>query len=252
MHRTKAHLLRFAYSLFCASSPLKSAGATSELFLFNQMDNTKRFKLKRAVLDGKVDCACCEGYVAKPFKNPFGKGYVHKNCVKNLGTTIARERLSVFAEEMRNNPTPSEKLILHRLEVWGRENQIEVIFQQVFWGRIFDFYLKGKGILIEIDGRYHIEGAQRRIDSYKQQQAIRRGFIVIRIQNEEVAGFDLSLLLVENPNRVEAENALAKWLSQIPRLKNKKLNNSVLRRGSNIQFPRLIKATAPPEALRHN
>lgn len=179
-------------------------------------------KLRRVVTREKVICVCCSKEIAKPYRNPFGKGLVHKNCVKYFGAVQARERLNVFAEENKNAPTPSEKLLLHRLEKWGRENNIEIIFQQVFWGRIFDFHIRGKGVLIEVDGGYHLQGTQRRIDEKKQRQAIARGFVVIRIRNEEVSDFDLSLLLADNPSAANAERALDKWLSLKPRLKNKR------------------------------
>ena len=91
--------------------------------------------------------------------------------------------------------TPSEAIFKKRLE----DAKIRFMFQKGFiQGKnyvIVDFYIPKRKICIEIDGGYHNTESQikrdRNKDFYLEKQ---RGFKVVRIKNEDVATFDLSLI----------------------------------------------------------
>lgn len=96
---------------------------------------------------------------------------------------------------LRENPTPSEVIFLNRL----KEARINFIFQKGFiegnYYCIVDFYLpRPNKIVVEIDGGYHNDALQVFKDNNRDRYLKEyRGFEVVRIKNEDVETFDLSI-----------------------------------------------------------
>lgn len=96
----------------------------------------------------------------------------------------------------RNNFKYRSKLIIKATESelifkkYLEENKIKFIFQKGFllpFHRIVDFYIPGKKIIIEIDGGYHKNPAERMKDRFKDKRFLEaRGMNTIRITNEQV------------------------------------------------------------------
>ena len=112
--------------------------------------------------------------------------------------TIIEKQKTLFKRQsdLRDKPTSSELIFKERLEKAG----IKFIFQKAFIAKdyycIVDFYLpKPYKTVIEIDGGYHNDLPQKKKDFYRDKylKEIRK-FKVVRIKNEDVMSFDLSLL----------------------------------------------------------
>lgn len=116
---------------------------------------------------------------------------------ENMKPTFKEKQKTLFKRQscLRLMPTQSELLFKQRLE----KRNIKFIFQKCFINKdyycIVDFYLpKPNKIAIEIDGKYHNTHTQIYKDNYKDKYLTEiRDFKVIRIKNEDVLTFDLSV-----------------------------------------------------------
>lgn len=90
---------------------------------------------------------------------------------------------------MRNTPTASERLMQAKL----RASNIAAIYQYpvIFKDSYFvaDFYLPKQGVIIEIDGEYHLSEEQQKKDRQKDIAYQTHGFHVVRIFNKDVDTF---------------------------------------------------------------
>jgi very-short-patch-repair endonuclease len=95
-----------------------------------------------------------------------------------------RSRTALFQNNLKENPTEAETIVL----CWLTINNVYFKFQKAFvtpYCRIVDFYLpRPKKIILEIDGGYHKETVEK--DFYKDLVWGKKGFKTIRITNEEV------------------------------------------------------------------
>lgn len=87
----------------------------------------------------------------------------------------------VFAEELRNNPTPEEVLFKAVLDKSGVEYETQVVIGPY----VADFVLYGT-IIVEIDGGYHRQPEQVAYDGRRSAYLNTKGYAVIRISNEDV------------------------------------------------------------------
>lgn len=97
---------------------------------------------------------------------------------------------------MIKNATPSELIFKEKLE----NSNIRFLFQKGFikgnFHCIVDFYLPAPHKLcIELDGSYHDTAEQQFKDNRKDRYLKSRGFSVLRIKNQDVAQFDVSVFL---------------------------------------------------------
>jgi len=94
------------------------------------------------------------------------------------------KRNSFYLKELRKNMTRAERQFGFEL----CNAKIPFLFQKGFFKpfhRIVDFYLPGKGIIIEIDGLIHNKTLQK--DTNKDYSFwVMRGFRTIRFKNEDV------------------------------------------------------------------
>lgn len=99
---------------------------------------------------------------------------------------------------MRKNPTLHEKKFADRMELEG----IFFKSQKVIGNFIVDF-LVGRTI-VEIDGYSHFEAEQAVYDEERTKYLESKGYVVIRVRNENVVSFDMSRLK-EKPKRPKSD-----------------------------------------------
>lgn len=109
-----------------------------------------------------------------------------------------------YKDIQRNNSKYRSKLIVRATKeelIFKKhleDNNIRFIFQKGFllpFHRIVDFYIPVRKIIIEIDGGYHKNPAERMRDRWKDKRFLEeRGMKTIRINNEDVLNYNLSTL----------------------------------------------------------
>lgn len=93
-------------------------------------------------------------------------------------TRITAEEKIQFAKELKENPTPSEKIVLNELKKSGYVFQ----FQPVLYGYIPDFYFPREKCMVELDGRFH----DREKDIIRDANLRKHGIKTLRIGSREV------------------------------------------------------------------
>jgi very-short-patch-repair endonuclease len=94
---------------------------------------------------------------------------------------LLQRRNNKYRNELKNKATKQELIFKNYLE----EKRIKFIFQKGFlkpFHRIVDFYIKRYRLIVEIDGGYHKDIAEK--DKYKDKTW--RRFKTLRILNEQV------------------------------------------------------------------
>ena len=114
--------------------------------------------------------------------------------MENLSFKEKQKTLFKRQLELRKNPTEAELQFKAKLDAKG----LKYIFERGFIVGDFycfvDFYLpKPYKICFEIDGGYHSTDEQKRKDWAKDQYLKSRGFKVVRIKNEDVPNYEISL-----------------------------------------------------------
>jgi very-short-patch-repair endonuclease len=103
------------------------------------------------------------------------------------------ERANVFREHLIKEQTEPEK----RFKIILKELGIEYTFQNIFFYKtkakkpkpkfyVLDFYLPKYSLAIELDGRYHNELEQKRLDRERTSLLNESGIRVLRIPNFEI------------------------------------------------------------------
>ena len=92
--------------------------------------------------------------------------------------------LKMYARENRKNATTAEAVLWEYL----RDNAVgvKILRQHVIGDYIVDFVSHHSGLVIEVDGAYHLEPRQQEDDKLREQNLERMGYHVIRFTNEEV------------------------------------------------------------------
>jgi very-short-patch-repair endonuclease len=121
----------------------------------------------------------------------------------------AKPELFRFAEKMRYAPTDGEmamwqllKSELLRMHKFRRQHPISTF--------IADFYSHKLKLVIEIDGGYHLNNAQKEYDDFRDEDMNGMCISVIRFTNEEVIKHSETVLqriiekikVLENPSRI--------------------------------------------------
>lgn len=92
--------------------------------------------------------------------------------------------LKSFARENRKNATLAESILWDYL----RSNPLGIKFlrQHIIGDYIVDFVSRHGGLIIEVDGGYHLELQQQGEDQMREAKLEMLGYHVIRFTNEEV------------------------------------------------------------------
>ncbi len=107
--------------------------------------------------------------------------------------------ITQLARDLRNNPTPSEKLFWEsvrkrRFKGLRFLRQFPIVHEERGRKKYFyiaDFYCAEKKLVIEIDGKIH--DFQKQEDFNRDFVLNQLGITVIRIKNEELVNMDLAL-----------------------------------------------------------
>ncbi len=88
------------------------------------------------------------------------------------------------ARKMRAHPTESEAKLWEAI----RKQKLGANFcrQVVILGWIVDFYCPRQKLIVEVDGGYHREFLQKLDDSYRDWKMREHGFLVVRVNAEDV------------------------------------------------------------------
>lgn len=102
--------------------------------------------------------------------------------------------LKEYARENRKKATLAEQILWEEL----RNNKLGVKFlrQHIIGDYIVDFVSRSKGLVIEVDGAYHLERQQMLNDELRSQYLEELGYHVIRFTNDDVL-FNLDAVLKE-------------------------------------------------------
>ena len=92
--------------------------------------------------------------------------------------------LKAHAREMRSNPTEAEAFLWKQLKANGMGVRFKR--QCVILDFIVDFYCPDTDLIIEVDGGYHQEEEQYRLDEERTKRLEHIGYHVLRFSNEEV------------------------------------------------------------------
>ena len=118
--------------------------------------------------------------------------------------TMNYREIKEFARELRNYPTPEEKILwnfLRNKKLEGRKflRQHPIIFEgnnndYVFF--IPDFYCHSENLAIELDGKIHLK---RKLKDIKKDEILNsKGIRVLRIKNEEMNNIDKVLKKIQD------------------------------------------------------
>jgi len=101
-------------------------------------------------------------------------------------------QLKELAKENRKHPTEAESAMWEILK--GHFEGCKFRRQHIIGDYIVDFVCLSKQIVIEIDGGYHQEEQQQKLDEQRTEFLNNQGFQVIRFKNEEVIGNTSSVI----------------------------------------------------------
>ena len=106
---------------------------------------------------------------------------------KSIRTKTSEEVSEQFRKENLTKETPSErtaKLILRKLKV--RFTRQQIVHYAVGKFYILDFYIPEKKLCIEIDGKYHENEEQQKLDKIRTKNLKKLNIEVVRYTNEDV------------------------------------------------------------------
>ena len=120
--------------------------------------------------------------------------YLGKSVIKNMHIG-AKPDLFKYAQEMRKNPTETEKIlwtILKKIRFEGyifrRQHPIDIF--------IADFYCHKLKLIIEVDGDIHESDYEKEYDDGRTGELEKYGIKVIRFTNEEILETQIKLFLI--------------------------------------------------------
>lgn len=103
-----------------------------------------------------------------------------------------------YARELRKNPTPAEKIIwgfLRNRQMKGYKFRRQYPIERF----ILDFYCPKLKLAIEIDGGYHQECEQQKLDSFRERLIRDYDIRIIRFTNEQISGnIDVVLDIIQS------------------------------------------------------
>lgn len=97
---------------------------------------------------------------------------------------IEYELLKANARRMRNNPTPAEQALWQMI----KREQLGCSFRRQFIIGIYivDLVCLSRKLIIEIDGKYHLNAEQQKEDAIRTANLESRGYRILRFTNEQV------------------------------------------------------------------
>ena len=108
-----------------------------------------------------------------------------------LAVGLARSNKQGFADYLRENQTPSERMMARVLYHLGIDAEPQVVLS----GWIVDFYDESTRTIIEVDGGVHLSPSQRARDQHRDDVMRGKGYRVLRFANHEVRHFMESVAL---------------------------------------------------------
>ncbi|MBQ6226876.1 MAG: phosphoribosylamine--glycine ligase [Bacteroidaceae bacterium] len=96
--------------------------------------------------------------------------------------------LKEHARRMRNNPTDAEAYLWKQLKAQGLGAAFKR--QCVILDFIADFYCPSANLIIEVDGGYHLQEEQHKLDEEREDRLRAKGYNILRFTNEQVL-FDI-------------------------------------------------------------
>ena len=102
----------------------------------------------------------------------------------NTADPALYEKLKENAEKMRKNPTEAESVMWKMLR--GKNLDAKFRRQHIIGDYIVDFVCLDKQLVIELDGGYHNDPEQQKLDRQRTNFLQSKGFSVLRFTNEEV------------------------------------------------------------------
>ena len=115
----------------------------------------------------------------------------------NTADPCLYEELKEKAENMRKNPTEAESAMWEMLR--GKNLDAKFRRQHIIGDYIVDFVCLDKQLVVEIDGGYHNDPEQQKLDRQRTNFLQSKGFSVLRFTNEEVIGnTDETLTIIRN------------------------------------------------------
>ena len=96
--------------------------------------------------------------------------------------------LKEHARRMRNNPTDAEAYLWKQLKAQGLGAAFKR--QCVILDFIADFYCPSANLIIEVDGGYHLQEGQHKLDEEQEDRLRAKGYNILRFTNEQVL-FDI-------------------------------------------------------------
>jgi very-short-patch-repair endonuclease len=110
--------------------------------------------------------------------------YLGKSVVKDMHVG-AKPELFQYAQEMRKNPTDSEKLLWnilrkmrHKGFIFRRQHPVDIF--------IADFYCHKLKLIIEVDGGVHNSDQAKEYDDGRSGELEKYGLNILRFTNEQV------------------------------------------------------------------
>ena len=97
-----------------------------------------------------------------------------------------------YARENRKNATLAEQVLWEHLR--NGALGVEFLRQHIIGDYIADFVSRHEGLIIEVDGGYHLERRQQEDDAAREKDLEQMGFHVMRFTNEEVL-YDINNVL---------------------------------------------------------
>ena len=132
----------------------------------------------------------------KPSGSGFPSAVAGDRSATSVGVQRPRSRVQKFAEHLKRNPTPAEREFIRILNTVDAGKLRDTFTCQRRVGRkwILDVFFFKQCLGIEIDGGYHSDPKQRRMDALKEHACEEAGITLIRITNGDVFG-DRDVLL---------------------------------------------------------
>ena len=96
--------------------------------------------------------------------------------------------LKEHARRMRNNPTDAEAYLWKQLKAQGLGAAFKR--QCVILDFIADFYCPSANLIIEVDGGYHLQEGQHKLDEEREDRLRAKGYNILRFTNKQVL-FDI-------------------------------------------------------------
>ena len=112
----------------------------------------------------------------------------------------ASVRLFRIATLLRNNPTPTEKILWEHI----RNRKLGVKFRRQHPAGIYilDFYSHEIRLVIEIDGKYHYKKHMMDLDANRSENLMAAGLVILRFTDEEIDS-DINKVLIKIQETIE-------------------------------------------------